>query len=152
MATALDVARLFIQLAAAEDEAERLTQMRLHKLLYYAQGWSLALRNTKLFDERIEAWAHGPVVRDLYPKFAKWDDSPIASESILPPEKIIPEEYELIGSTWEAYKGYTAAGLRAKTHSEPPWVKARGGCGPSVKCENEVRVEDMNDYFRSLSK
>src|SRR5688572_9971276 len=59
-ASALDVARYLIQLAAAEDEPEELSHLRLQKLLYYVQGWSLAQRGEAMFPDRIEAWAHGP--------------------------------------------------------------------------------------------
>ena len=42
------------------------TSMKLHKLLYYCQAWSLVWDEAPLFSDRIEAWANGPVVKDVF--------------------------------------------------------------------------------------
>src|SRR5689334_12279943 len=65
-ASAMDVAKFLIYLSACEDEPDYVSHLRLQKLLYYVQGWSLALRGKPMFVERIEAWAHGPVVKNVY--------------------------------------------------------------------------------------
>ncbi|MBD5559274.1 MAG: DUF4065 domain-containing protein [Clostridia bacterium] len=38
-----------------------ITTMKLQKLLYYAQVWSLVWDENELFPEKFEAWANGPV-------------------------------------------------------------------------------------------
>ena len=43
-----------------------LTTMKLQKLLYYSQAWSLVWDDKPLFAEEFEAWANGPVCRELY--------------------------------------------------------------------------------------
>ena len=43
-----------------------MSHMKLQKLMYYAQAWSLVWDEEPLFPERIEAWVNGPVVRPLY--------------------------------------------------------------------------------------
>ncbi len=40
--------------------------MKLQKLVYYSQAWSLVWDERPIFDEPIEAWAGGPVVRTLF--------------------------------------------------------------------------------------
>lgn len=40
--------------------------MKLEKLVYYSQAWSLVWDSKPLFLARIEAWASGPVVPELY--------------------------------------------------------------------------------------
>ncbi|MGN6369078.1 MAG: Panacea domain-containing protein [Phycisphaerae bacterium] len=152
MADAFDVAKFLIQLAAAEDEPEQLTHLRLQKLLYYVQGWSLALTDKPMFAGRIEAWAHGPVVKQVYPKFADWGSLPIPHDKVLAPEKLSEDEREIIGSVWEAYKGYSASALREMTHSESPWKIARGNIAPEAKCENEITVDLMREHFSALAK
>ena len=77
MARAEHVARYFLWLSV-ESEPTPLTQLHLHKLLYYAQGWSLAAWGERLFDEAIQAWRHGPVVPSVYPSFADYGSSAIA--------------------------------------------------------------------------
>src|SRR5258708_40297081 len=80
LATSEAIARYFLHLAATASEPSPLTQMQLHKLLYYAQGWMLATRDRPLFDSPIEAWQHGPAVADLYPGFKGFHERPSPTE------------------------------------------------------------------------
>jgi uncharacterized phage-associated protein len=149
---ALDVAYYLIYLAACESEPEFLTHMRLQKLLYYVQGWSLALRNRAMFSERIEAWAHGPVVRDLYPSFADLGDKPISPETMLISGRLSQNDRELIESVWEAYKAYSSSSLRAMTHKEAPWKDARGRCAPADRCTTEITRDAMRKFFKQAAE
>jgi uncharacterized phage-associated protein len=45
-----------------------ITNLKLQKLLYYCQAWSLVFTGQALFAERIEAWVHGPVVPSIFRK------------------------------------------------------------------------------------
>ena len=68
MLSAQDVADFFI-LPALEDDGELITNLKLQKLLYYAQGYSLAILDRPIFPEKIEHWTHGPVVHEIYHKY-----------------------------------------------------------------------------------
>ena len=57
-----------VDMSAAPDESVLVSPLRLQKLLYYCQGWSLALLGRPLFRQPIEAWMNGPVVKDVYQK------------------------------------------------------------------------------------
>ena len=46
-----------------------MNELKLQKLLYYAQAWHLAVFGSRLFDERFQAWVHGPVCRAIYDRF-----------------------------------------------------------------------------------
>ena len=49
-------------IAASSSQAEVgdvMTNLKLQKLLYYMQGFHLAVFDTPLFDEDIEAWQYG---------------------------------------------------------------------------------------------
>lgn len=48
------------------------TQMKLHKLVYFAHGWHLAFWGKPLIDEMVEAWEYGPVVPTLYHEFKEY--------------------------------------------------------------------------------
>ncbi len=150
--TAVDIARYLIQLAASETEPEFLTHMRLQKLLYYVQGWSLALRSRPAFFERIEAWAHGPVVKSVYPEFASFGDQPIPNEDVPLPQGLLSDDPEFINAVWEAYKGYSATSLRTMTHEERPWRDARGNCDPADRCDSEITQEALRTFFREVSQ
>jgi uncharacterized phage-associated protein len=63
--TAKQVAEFFLA-KTDEDEGDLISNLKLQKLCYYAQGLALAVRDQPLFPEPIEAWLHGPVVPTLY--------------------------------------------------------------------------------------
>lgn len=153
MAKAIDVAKYFLHLAQHEDEPDLLSHLRLQKLLYYAQGWSLALRKKSLFKSKIEAWAHGPVVPTVYPFFADYKASLIPGGKFgLNQDSLTDDERELIQSVWNAYKQYSAIKLREMTHAEPPWKEAHSGCEPGEKCQTEISIEAMKKYFSRLAR
>jgi uncharacterized phage-associated protein len=142
----MDVARFLIRLAAEDLESEGLSQMRLHKLMYFSQGWSLAWRDQPLFDGPIEAWVHGPVVKDIYREFKHHGNRPIPVDS--EPVQLEAEEQSLIESVWRGYRGFSAAGLRKKTHHELPWIHARQGCNDDQRSNQVIPSDDMRRFFK----
>src|SRR5262249_43083279 len=118
------------------------------KLLYYAQGWHLAVFNAPLFPNRIEAWKHGPVVKDAYAHYqGQFDIKPSLSAD---PESLSDENKKLVDWVWERYKGLSATALKAKTHREAPWLEAREGLDPDERCENEITPQAMRAFFLPL--
>jgi uncharacterized phage-associated protein len=147
MARAFDVAKCLIHLAATEDEPDFLTHLRLQKLLYYVQGWSLTLRKKAMFPEEIQAWAHGPVVVSVYPKFADFGNGPIDPTKVGRHENVTKTEAEFIAQVWDAYKGYSASSLREMTHREAPWRDARAGYRPADACKEVISHSAMRRFF-----
>lgn len=119
MATALDVAFVFLAAAPSEDF---LTNLKLQKLCAYAQAVSLAYAGQPLFEEDIEAWTHGPVVPSVYEKFKDNGAQPLA-----PPftwevacEKLNEPETFIVQMVWTAYGRFTAWALRDLSHWDFP--------------------------------
>ena len=73
--TAMQVAQHFLALQD-EDAGDLISNLKLQKLLYYAQGIHLALNGQPLYPERIEAWQHGPVVPEIYHAFKEYRARP----------------------------------------------------------------------------
>jgi uncharacterized phage-associated protein len=121
-----------------------ITQMKLHKLLYFIQGFSLALLNRKAFMEPIEAWDHGPVVRDVYDMFK------VHGKGVLPrpDEAGVPDVDEelagVIDEVLDLYGQYSAWKLRNLTHIEGPWQETTPG--------QEIDVEVMRAHFATRIK
>lgn len=149
MASSLDVAKYLIHLAApSEDEdVDCLCHLRLQKLLYYAQAWHLAAYNKPLFAGRIEAWKHGPVVRELYALFAEYGFAAIPPSVGADPPALTAREKEFVRAVWDEYKQYSATALRMMTHQEAPWREARGGLRPDVRCDHEITHPSMRAFF-----
>lgn len=150
MAKAIDVARYLIRLASAENEPEPLSNMRLQKLLYYVQGWSLAHRNKPMFSDRVEAWPYGPVVPPVYGKFKVHGRGAIP-ESEGSDSGLTQEEADFVGEVWEAYKEFSAIALYKMTHGEPPWKNARKGLPPEAPSKAEITNSSMREFFSSLA-
>jgi uncharacterized phage-associated protein len=153
MSNASEVAGYLTYLAQSGEEPDPLTNLRLQKLLYYVQGWSLALRSQAMFPDRIEAWAHGPVVPSVYHDMKKFKDGPFVVETDPPPDfQLSAEEVSFIAEVWETYKDYSALKLREMTHRETPWQNARSGYAPLENCCVEITIEAMREFFTALAK
>ncbi|MGL4552196.1 MAG: Panacea domain-containing protein [Gemmataceae bacterium] len=148
MASASSVAREFVALSYAGDEPDPLTNLRLQKLLYYAQAWSFVVRGANLFPEAVQAWRHGPVVRRVYaavPKGVKADV--LGRKQFADAAPLTAEQSAFVRAVWETYREFSATKLAALTHDEDPWLDAwgdrpEGGTGSEV-----IPPESMADYF-----
>lgn len=128
------------------------TPKKLQKLLYYTQAWSLVLRDEKkLFDNDIEAWLHGPVIRDIYTKYRDYSYHCISKEkTILTDLDLQEDEIKLIENVWNAYGKYDADFLEMRTHIEDPWIEARKGVSEESSSKNIISIETMKCYYTKV--
>ena len=132
---------------SAHESGELITNLKLQKLVYYAQAWHLALFDEPLFDDPIEAWVHGPVVSSLYSKFRDYRWEPIGHDT---GDVDLPDDVrEHLDEVIEVYGGFSAWELERLTHSEEPWRKARGDLPPTALSSNIISPQDMKDYYRA---
>jgi uncharacterized phage-associated protein len=131
MASANHVAAYLIGRAMDED-GTGLSNLKLQKLMYYAQGFHLALQGTPLFPERIEAWTHGPVCPAVYHEFKQYGRGPIDAVPELPEGALTDEQMELLEEVFGVFGQFSAWKLRDMTHEEAPWLEyeAEGGTIP----------------------
>lgn len=129
------------------------TNKKLQKLLYYSQAWNLVLNKSKLFEDKIEAWIHGPSIPTVYTEFKKFGFNDIKLEVA---EKdfsdLSKEEKDVLDAVWQVYGKYDANYLEALTHSEDPWLNARAGKMPYESSSAEIPVDDMEKYYEQLQK
>ena len=144
--TALAIAEFFID--KANREKKILTNKKLQKLLYYAQAWSLVLKNQTLFDEKIEAWVHGPAIKSVYIKFKSFGFNSINKEpDEISLSKLSKDTKQLLESIWTVYGNLDGDYLELLTHSEKPWQEAREGLQSSENSENEISLITMKSYY-----
>ncbi len=142
--TARDVASYTIQ--AMRKRGENVTNLKLQKLLYYAQAWHLVFhKGVPLFPERIEAWLHGPVVPPLFGEYKHNMWQPIQDEvtAVELPEEIRDHIDEVL----EAYGDLTASELSRLTHTEEPWLKARHGIPSDEPSTVVIPWETMESFY-----
>lgn len=141
---ALDIAKKLI-FKAQNDEpngGERLTNLKLQKLLYYQQGFHLAFFGTPLFAEDVEAWMYGPVVPAVYDEYSAYGSS--ALPEVKEPVSLSGDEEELFNEVYDAYREFSAIGLMNRTHSERPWLDAVPHDRGTV-----ITQESMMAYFKT---
>ncbi len=148
MTQVLSVAKELVKLSLSGDEKDPLTNLRLHKLLYYAQAWSLVVRESELFSDELEAWRHGPVVPTVCQKLSEGQRAvPIPADAFADAPDLPGQEAEFVRSVWEAYNQYSALQLSRMTHQEMPWRKAWGNRPQDGTGNDPISVIDLEDYF-----
>lgn len=105
------------------EHGELISNLKLQKLLYYIQGYFIAVFGKRLFDNDIEAWQYGPVVRDIYNHFKSNGASSIVLKEDDQIAKLTNEEEELFNEVLNEYGQYSAIKLMNMTHEELPWSK-----------------------------
>ena len=104
------------------EKVGSITAMKLQKLTYYGQAWSLVWEDRPLFGAQIQAWANGPVVPALYElhrrKFtvSRW---PAGDSS-----KLSSDEADTVDAVIQGYGQRTSQELSNLTHAEAPWINA----------------------------
>lgn len=113
------------------------------KFAYYAQAWNTVWEGRPLFPERIEAWKHGPVCRDAW-----------TTDNYSLPQAARPLNHnarQVVDAVLAFYGRYTAAQLRHMTHTEGPWMQARGHLPESAPSNEEIEVSVMRRYYSRKS-
>jgi len=130
-----------------EENIECITNLKMQKLLYYAQGVYLAYKDIELFENDIYAWNHGPVVKEVYDEYKCYGrqgiDVEISDEEkmeILSEVEKKEDSLEVLEAVYKNYAKYSAWHLVEMTHSESPWINTQ---------RNEVMDRELiKDYFK----
>lgn len=141
MLNAIDVAKYFLALAD-EEAGDLISNLKLQKLVYYAQGFHLAFYDEPLFNEPIEAWTHGPVIPILYHHFKDHGACSIPSPSDMDFSVYDEQTRSLLDEVYSAFGQYEAWKLRNMTHEEPPWRNTPTG--------QVISHSAMREYFKTL--
>ena len=140
-------------LLKAHQDGKPVTNKKLQKLLYYAQAWSVTQRGKKLFADKIEAWVHGPAIKEIYLKYRNFGSSPISVDVSDKAVIGIPQDVqEFLDEIWKVYGKFDAAYLEQLTHSETPWLKAREGLDANVGSDKEITTDSMREYYSVLAE
>ncbi|HEX3609257.1 MAG TPA: type II toxin-antitoxin system antitoxin SocA domain-containing protein [Solirubrobacterales bacterium] len=121
---------------------------KLQKLAYYSQAWHLAWNEEPLFTAKIEAWANGPVVRELYRlhrtqySVSRWREGSGA--------RLTKAEKETVDAVLAGYGQLSGRQLSVLTHNESPWKNAREGLDPTTPSNRVIKHGDMQSYYAWL--
>lgn len=149
--SAIDTAKLTLALLKNSDNdiVEYTSRLKLLKLLYYIQGYHLAMFNAPLFNDRMEAWLHGPVVPSVYQWVKNLTDEELQDEAMNDKQmgalNLHPQQTKLISEVLNIYNKYSAYGLRDKTHTEMPWLSVY-----EKDKNNEITQDSLKNFFIPL--
>ncbi|TFH97814.1 Panacea domain-containing protein [Micrococcus lylae] len=131
------------------EKSGPMTAMKLQKLCYYSLAWHMTWEDRALFPERVQAWANGPVIVDLYAKHrgqfmldAPWDSGDSSA--------LDDGERSSIDAVLSTYGKFTASQLSDMTHREKPWIDARAGVAEGARSRNEITLGAIHEYYSGL--
>ena len=133
------------------EKCGQMSTMKLQKLVYYSQAWSLVWDEEPLFDEAIQAWINGPVVPILFEShkgryrvnahfLARRGNS----------DNLSKIQKETIDSVLDFYGDKNSQWLIDLTHKEDPWVNARRGLDSSDSSNAPITLKSIANYYGSL--
>ena len=144
---ATDIANWFL-CHIDRDAGDSITHLKLQKLLYYAQAWSMVLSGKSLFEDDFEAWSHGPVLPGIYNKFKPFGFEALPSCDCV---NNIEEDVEnILDEVQRVYGEKSARYLEELTHHEAPWIEARNGLPLEVRCSNIILKENMLRFYSEM--
>ncbi|MGV1927930.1 Panacea domain-containing protein [Agrobacterium tumefaciens] len=123
--------------------------MKLQKLVYYCQAWSLVWDDRPMFSDRIEAWANGPVCPSLYE--AHRGNFLVRPGDFSGKKRDLDDDArDTIKQVLKFYAKKDAHWLSDLTHSEQPWRDARGDLAPGERSNAVISQASMAEYYGSL--
>ena len=144
-----DIADCFLRIVD-RDSGSTITPLKLQKILYYAQGYYLAMYDKELFKEDFQAWAHGPANPKIYDMYKKYGYNSIDYPSGKP-KKVSEETLKFLYDIWNTFGIYDGKYLENLTHQEEPWINARkkAKCHDGDSCTEIITKESMKVFFKS---
>jgi len=128
---------------------ESMTHKKLQKLCYYAVAWGYTLMDDEIVNNgEFQAWVHGPVSPTLYAKYKDngWNSLPQPRASVEVPS----DAEEVLQAVWLTYGDKGGNELEALSHSEEPWIKARGTLAAHESSTAPIDPDVMKVFYTSI--
>jgi uncharacterized phage-associated protein len=145
---AIDIADWFIARSNREKKeefGEGISNLKLQKILYFAQAAKLSLDNEPLFDDEIYAWNYGPVINDVYHAHKKHVNTPIKKPKGIEYTNFSNETSAFLEDVWQTFAKYSPAKLVEITHSHAPWKDTYDGTKDKV-----ITKETIKKYYKNV--
>ncbi|WP_457941324.1 Panacea domain-containing protein [Mesorhizobium sp. 10J20-29] len=148
------------ELIARYGSSGQIEPLKLQKLLYFANGWYLALTGRPLVNEKPQVWRYGPVFRSVYRAFNHYGSRPIIHPAPSTPfggdaERVeaTPELENYLNWVWNEYGQKSGPRLSDETHKPgTPWRNIAEKNGFVVPQNTEIPPEDDWRYFGDLAR
>ncbi|MFR8792632.1 Panacea domain-containing protein [Gallintestinimicrobium sp.] len=112
-------------------------EMKLHKLMYFAQRESIIQTGNPLFDATFRGWKYGPILKEIRESYKNSSFVPVTSSSD------IDEMEPIVDTVFEQYAEKDSWSLSRLTHGEYSWKKSREGIPENINSDKPINVEDI---------
>lgn len=143
------------------EKGDTVSHKKLQKLLYYVDAWHLVNFDEPILEENFQAWMHGPVVPELYHQLKEFgfnnikvindEEETVDKEiEVIISKNKIEDKIDFIYSVLDNYGSLSSFDLELLSHSEKPWIDARGNCLPHERCTNIITKDSMLEFYSTL--
>jgi len=137
MTSAIELAKYVVEYYHKNNS--NITNLKLQKVMYYIQGYTLKVLGVVAFEEDIYHWSYGPVIVEVYYQFNQFRSDPIVSE---PPKSKLPLKLKkVVDFVLSECFEYSAFTLVKKTHEEDPWK--------NTNTNGVMTVQAIRSYFKN---
>lgn len=147
--------KMLLTISYIFKKAEEVTPLALQKMLYFIQGIYMVLFDVELFSEECEAWAHGPVFKDVYDVFKNFKYNPIDDTRFAMFQNRFHElsdnEKKVIDLVIGSFGIYSGKILEEITHGEKPWKDVRINCLLGEPSNEVISKESIKKYFLEVA-
>ena len=145
--TALAVSDKLIRLSLADENL--ITPMQAQKLTYFCHAWMLGIGHGPLFQDAVESWQYGPVIRSVYHALKHHGGNRIATELLSQEDEFTSVEEGIIEAVWRLYGGIDGIQLSRMTHAEgTPWHQTYSRGTKTQIIHNYI----IRDYYADIVK
>jgi uncharacterized phage-associated protein len=108
-------------------DSDGISGFKLQRLLYYAQGTFMALKNEMMFEDDFRAWKYGPIIESIYEDYIYYATFPIVFDENYSDADIDEDDRHLLEDIFDEYSCFSAWKLRDMVLSEDPWKLTKLG-------------------------
>ena len=119
------------------ENNEKIDEMKLHKLMYFAQRESLIRSDKPLFQADFYGWRFGPVLKELRTPYKEAAFASGVTDETMGDDKATLDE------VFKAYAPKDAWSLSRLSHGEICWKRSRKGIAPSESSDNMIPLDDI---------
>lgn len=121
----------------ASEYEEKIDEMKLQKLMYFAQRESLIASGEALFEADFYGWRFGPILKEIRTPYKEGSfDNGI-------PEEIQGADKEILDRVFRDYAGKDSWSLSRLSHGEICWKRSRKGVSPYDSSDNMIPLDDI---------
>ena len=130
-----------------EQSGTHMDEMKMHKLMYFAQRESLMYNDEPLFEGAFYGWKYGPVLKEVRSEYHYYSSAPFANVV----EKVSEGTLELLRSVMKQYGSLSSWDLSRLSHEEFSWKKARKGLESGEDGDVKLSLDAMKvDAMKEL--